>query len=188
MPKGKMRTDKKTLNLRSMGISNWAYDPKDKKRYSIQFYDFDYNGTKKITRNELIQIANIFPYDCIMYETKHGVHFISFSLLKGLTYTKSKVLELSKSLGKQDYWSEGKDLTLRISPKWKVISKRKRETISKKPKFKGLFRAPNKYRISKKHLEFYRKYMGLPEWVYNLYNDCDKKDLKIKLYHYKTRD
>ena len=42
--------------------------------------------------------------------------------------------------------------------------------------------------ISEKHLEFYFKYMDLPEEIYNLYQDCDLREYKIKIYHYKTGD
>ena len=184
----KMRMNKKGLNLRTMGISNRAYDSENKKTYSVQFYDYDYKN-ENITEGELKRILEIFPYDCIMYGTKQGIHFISFSLLKGLSYTKAKAIETSKALGNQDYWTQANDLTLRVSPKWKQYRFSKMyKIISKKPKFKGLVKEPNKYRISNKHLEFYFKYMDLPLWVYNKYNDCDKKDYRIKLYHYKTRD
>ena len=175
------------LNVRTMGISNWVYDESKKELYSVQFYDFDYNS-HSISNAELDRISDIFPYDCLMYSTKHGIQFISFALLHGLRYTKTKVIETSKHLGKQDYWSEGKDLTLRIAPKWKVKRFKKRQIISKKPKFRGIIKNPTDYIISKKHLEFYLKFMNLPKWVYDKYDACDKRDYKIKLYHYKTRD
>ena len=193
------------LNLRAIGLSNWAYDSEKKKRFSVQFYDYDYNGNANhIPRADLLKILEIFPYDCLMYETKGGVHFVSFSILIGLHATKARVLKTSKSLDSQDYWSEGKDLTLRVSAKWKLRFLRKRKIASEKPKFKGLIKTPDnliktdnkflnsknpdKYVISKNHLEFYRKYMDLPDWVYELYADCDMRDLRIKNYHYKTRD
>ena len=192
------------LSLRAIGISNWAYDSEKKKRYSVQFYDYDFNGEKRIPRNDLLRVLEIFPYDCLMYETKQGIHFISFSILLGIHVAKARVLATSKALDGQDYWTEGKDLTLRVSAKWKLRPFRKRKIVSKKPKFKGLIKSPNnviktqnkflnssnpdKYVISKNHLKFYRKYMDLPEWVYELYADCDMRDLRIKNYHYKTRD
>lgn len=185
---GNMKTHKGGLELRTMGISNWAYDTIQKKRYSVQFYDYDYNGGgRHISKEDLLKIMQIFPYDCIMYETNHGVHFISFALLRGLNITKARVLETTKRLGKQDYWTEGKDLTLRVSPKWKPTYLGYK-IISEKPVFKGLSKFPTKYRISFKHLEFYRKYMDLPDWVYNCYKECEMFDYKIKIYHYKTRD
>ena len=196
-----MRIDKSSLNLRTMGLSNWCLDThsysKKKKRYSIQFYDYDFEGEnlslgKKgiegIPRDDLLRILEIFPYDVILYETKHGIHFVSFALLKGLKHTKVNVLITSKKIGRQDYWTEAKDLTLRVSAKWKLRFLRKRKIVSQKPKFKMVLKLPNKYRISQNHLEFYLKYMNLPQWVYDLYSDCDKKDLRIKMYHYKTRD
>jgi len=201
MQKTEMRIDKSTLNLRTMGLSNWCLDTnshsKKKKRYSIQFYDYDFKGENTCVgkrglegfpRDDLLKILEIFPYDVIMYETKHGIHFISFALLKGLNFTKANAIKTSKEIGHQDYWTEAKDLTLRASAKWKLRFLRKRKIISNKPKFKLVLRLPNKYRISKNHLEFYLKYMNLPQWVYDLYDECDKKDLRIKMYHYKTRD
>jgi len=199
-----LRYNEQKLSLRAIGISNWAYDSNNKKRYSVQFYDYDYNGVENIPRVDLLKILEIFPYDCLMYETKQGIHFISFSILLGLRKAKTRVLETSKVLEGQDYWTEGKDLTLRVSAKWKTRLFRKRKIVSKKPKFKGLIKSPDnliktenpflnsknpsKYVISKKHLEFYRKYMDLPDWVYEQYLDCDMRDLRIKNYHYKTRD
>jgi len=193
-----MRIDKRTLNLRTMGLSNWAMNPETKKRSSIQFYDYDFNdgdnlnygekGLENIPKEALMRILEIFPYDVIMYETKHGIHFISFSLLKGLNFTKANAIKTSKEIGNQDYWTEAKDLTLRVSAKWKTRFLRKRKIKSNKPRFKMILRLPNNYRISQNHLEFYLKYMNLPQWVYDLYSNCDKKDLRIKMYHYKTRD
>lgn len=187
--KAELRVDKKELDLRTLGISNWAFDSKTKKRYSVQFYDYDYpNEERKIPRPDLLRILEIFPYDVFMYETKQGIQFISFSLLQGLFTSKARALKTTKDLEKQDYWTTAKDLTLRASAKWKPRFLRSYKTISNKPKFKGLIMNPNMYRISENHLEFYRKYMALPCWVYNLYNDCEKFDYRIKMYHYKTRD
>ncbi len=199
-----LKYNEQKLSLRAIGLSNWAFDSKNKKRYSVQFFDYDYNGLENIPRDDLLKILEIFPYDCLMYGTKQGVHFISFSILLGLRKAKMRVLETSKALEGQDYWTEGKDLTLRVSAKWKIRLFRKRKIVSEKPKFKGLIKSPDnliktenpflnsknpsKYVISKKHLEFYRKYMDLPNWVYEQYLDCDMRDLKIKNYHYKTRD
>ena len=104
-----MRLDKETLNLRTMGISNWCLDKKSyskkKKRYSIQFYDYDFagginlnfgkKGLENIPRDDLLRILEIFPYDVIMYETKHGNHIVSLALLKGLKHTKVNVLTTS---------------------------------------------------------------------------------------------
>jgi len=193
MVKTEMRTKKKSLKLRTMGISNWVYDTENKKAYSIQFYDFDVSedleGKRDVIKNIVKRILAIFPYDCILYRTKHGIHFISFALLHGLRITKSRAVETSKILGHQDYWTEAKDLTLRISDKWKIKKfSKNRIKVSKKPKFLALIKKPNNYIISEKHLEFYYKFMGLPLWVYNKYNSCDKRDYKIKIYHYKTRD
>lgn len=183
-----LKRNKNSLDLRTMGISNWCKDVKEKTNrnlYSIQFYDYD---GKEWNNKILKRIMEIFPLDCLMYETKHGIHFISFALRYGLKYTKTKAIETSKALGNQDYWTEAKDLTLRVSAKWKRTFFNSHKIISKKPKFKGLIKSPEDYIISKKHLEFYRKYMNLPKWVYDLYNSCDKRDYKIKVYHYKTRD
>ena len=174
--------------LRAMGISNWVYDRTTKKRYSVQFYDYDFENENRILNAVIDEILNIFPYDVLMYETKHGIQFISFALLMGVHVAKARVLQTTKNLGLQDYWTTAKDLTLRVSDKWRVSIFGKYHIVSEKPKFKGVCRYPNRYRISEKHLEFFKLYMGLPEWVYNLYDDCDKRNYRIKLYHYKTRD
>lgn len=179
MIKAKPRVDQDLLDLRAMGISNWCYDRVAKKRYSVQFYDFDGLVKPQILKH----IRKIFPYDCIMYETKHGTQFISFAVLKELRTTKARVIETSKVLG-QDYWTEGKDLTLRVSAKWDT----EYSEVSDKPRFKGLIRGANELRISIRHLEFYIKYMDLPQWVVKEYADATYMDLGIKIYHYKTRD
>lgn len=181
--KGEMRIDKRDLTLRAMAISNWIKDEKTNKVYSIQFYDYDNDGV--LSKAKLSRILEIFPYDCITYHTKHGIHFISFSLLHGLRITKARAVETSKRLGNQDYWTEARDLALRVSPKW---TKKKYRIVSEKPEFWTVINKPNGYIISKKHLEFYRLFMGLPKKVYELYDNCDKRDYKIKLHHYLTRD
>ena len=187
MVKSELR-NKEKLPLRAMGVSNWCKDTIEKRLYSIQFYDFDLNGSKELKSDDLKKILEIFPLDCIMYSTKHGIHFISFAIRMGLRYTKSRAVKMSKDLGKQDYWTEAKDLTLRVSPKWKVNFLKKRRIISKKPEFLGILKSPDKNIVSKKHLEFYFRFMNLPEEIYNLYQDCDLREYKIKIYHYKTRD
>ncbi|MFX1501179.1 MAG: hypothetical protein ACFFDH_09480 [Promethearchaeota archaeon] len=185
---GELRSKKK-LFLRTMGISNLCINPEDKKLYSVQFYDYDKKGKEKIFPEDLKKIMKIFPYDCLFYETKHGFHFISFAILRGSAITKARAIQLTKELDQQDYWCSLKDLTLRVAPKWKNKTFKKHyQKVSKKPKFKGLIKEPNKYIISNKHLEFYYKFMNLPEWVYNKYLDCDKRDYKIKIVNYKTRD
>lgn len=181
--KGELRIEGK-LPLRTMGISNRSYDRENKKTYSIQFYDFD--GIFGIRDYNLI--ISIFPYDLLVYKTKHGYHFISFALLHGLNITKARAIALSKFIEDQDYWTEAKDLTLRISPKWKCRRLRKRKVISCKPTFFTLIKKPEGYIISNKHLEFYFKYMNLPKEIYQQYDDCDKRDYEIRIYHYKTRD
>lgn len=180
--------DKTPTPFRAMGISNWCRDVETRKLYSVQFYDYDLNGSKEMGLGHLERVLDIFPLDCIMYETKHGIHFISFAIRMGLRYTKSRAVETSKDLGKQDYWTEAKDLTLRVSAKWKLKRFKKRQIISKKPKFLGIIKSPDKNIISQKHLEFYLKFMNLPEEIFDLYQGCDFRNYKIKIYHYKTRD
>jgi len=145
----KLRLDRNSLNLRTMGISNRVYDKSNKKMYSIQFYDYDYYNGENISIKAFNQIMEMFPYDLILYRTKHGLHFISFALLHGLRITKARAIETSKILGKQDYWTQARDLTLRISAKWETKRFSKTyKTISKKPKFSRLLKDPNNYRIS----------------------------------------
>lgn len=179
----------KDLFLRTMGISNLCYDTEHKKMYSIQFYDYDKNGAEKINKAHLNAILSIFPYDCLWYETKHGFHFISFALLHGKNITKARALQTTKFLEGQDYWCSLKDLTLRVSPKWKVHKLSKwYEIVSPKPKFKGVIKEPNGFIISMNHLEFYHNFMKLPEWIYEKYLMCQLRDYRIKVVTYKTRD
>ena len=181
---------KKKPPLRCIGINNICYDKANKKKYSVQFYDMDINKSE-MGFAEFNTILGIFPNDLILYRTKHGIHFISFTLLKGVFITKAKVLETTKLLNEnQDYFPYQKELTLRVSGKWqkKKLSK-KRKTISKKPKFARLLKLPNKDNIiSKTHLDFYFKWMSLPEDIYNLYKKCEMRDYDITISHYKTRD
>jgi len=173
--------------LRAIGLSNWVYDRTTKTRYSVQFYDFDFVDKNRILNTVIDEILSIFPYDVLMYETSHGIHFISFSLLKGCFAPRARCIELTKKLDKQDYWTSAKDLTLRVSEKWKPTLFGNYRIVSERPRFKGVCRNPNAYIISNKHLEFYRDFMNLPDWVYHLYDDCDKRNYRIKIYHYKTR-
>lgn len=180
----------KKYPYRAMGISNGVWDSKNKKIYSVQFYDFDYiKGRTHLTPKEVDLIKTIYPYDCIMYQTAHGIHFISFAILKGLTTTRKRAEHLTKQFIFQDFIAGNEDLILRVSCKGKKrMFKKHYQIISKKPKFLGLVKSPNKYLISKRHLEFYRNYMFLPEWVYSQYNDCKLLEGNIKLYHYRTGD
>lgn len=197
LPKRKKWWERRKLKLRALGVMNGCYGDlktrksgkKYKERFSIQFYDYDINGaTKSRKRAEIQRILKIFPYDVILYKTKHGIHFISFALLKGWMLTKARATKLSLDLGNQDYWTTGKNLVLRVSSKWRVRYFGRREVRSSKPEFLGVAKKPIGFTISKNHLEFYKKNMDLPDWVYELYNDCEKKDLEFGITHYKTRD
>jgi len=182
--------------LRTIGINNVCYDKTNKKKYSVQFYDYDnkhlaHSRDLGMPPAELNTILKIFPNDLILYRTKHGIHFISFTLLKGVFITKAKVLETTKLLNEtQDYFPYQKELTLRVSGKWqKKRFSKKRKTISKKPKFSRLLKLPNKDNlISKTHLDFYFKWMSLPKEIHDLYKKCEMRDYDITISHYKTRD
>lgn len=187
---------KRKPQLRTIGINNICYDKSNKKKYSIQFYDYDNKHLDhleyiRMAPVELKAILEIFPNDLILYRTKHGIHFISFTLLKGIYISKANVLQVTKLLNEsQDYFPYQKELTLRVSGKWgKKRFSKKRKTISKKPKFARLLKLPNKDNIiSKTHLDFYFKWMGLPKEIYNLYKKCEMRNYDITISHYKTRD
>jgi hypothetical protein len=178
------------MKFEAIGISNMAYDRENRKAYSVQFYDYDIHDPPQMLNAIFNTIQDsVFPFDCIVYETKHGYHFISFALFETTYYTKGKALELTTFLGNQDYWCSQKDLILRISPKWDFKHKRKiAKTISKKPKFYRFLSPPNNCLISKSHLEFYYKFMGLPKDVYDTYRNCPSRRLDLKLYFYNARD
>ena len=198
--KNEFKKDKKKFPLRCMGISNIAINTKSvkmpsdfyAKKYSVQFYDFDLpKHQNTILENQIKTILEIFPYDCICYKTKHGFHFISFALLRGLRVTKARAIKLSKDLLDQDYFTKRQYLTLRISEKWKNKKFRKKyAVISDRPKFFGLLKEPaaENLMISEKHLEFYKDNLALPDFVYEKYEKCRKFDLGIELHHFTTRD
>lgn len=173
------------LNLRAMGISNLCWDKENGRYRSLQFYDFD--GFPSPSKLE--EILNIFPYDCLAYKTKNGIHFISFTLLDKLRISKSRALEVSKGLN-QDYWCSKPYLILRISPKWKKrLFRKKYKVKSEKPIFFELIKTPRaNHPISLRHLEFYHKNMGLPNEIYEIYSKCPMKAFPIRIHHYKARD
>lgn len=191
-----VKMKRKKRMLRAIGINNICYDLETNKRKSVQFYDYDTkhirNSIIKILPDELQEILKYFKNDCIIYKTKHGFHFISFALLPNVFISKANVLRITKRLNEtQDYFPYQKELTLRVSPKWKIkrFSKR-RKTISKKPKFASFFIHPrNNMEVSKTHLNFYLKYMNLPIEIYKEYEkNCILKENKITISHYRTRD
>jgi hypothetical protein len=184
-----------------MGISNRCYAGEIKKgvpreRYSVQFYDFD--GSEPEFKRAIPTIMRIFPYDALAYKSKHGFHVLSFSLLKGYlapirrARMITKILNSADRMPEQDFGSFGenfeKGLALRVSSKWRKRFFRRNKIISGKPTFFGLLKSPNRYRISERHLNFYRDFMALPDWVYKKYDDCDKKNLDTFMYHYYTGD
>lgn len=142
---------------------------------------------------EFNTILSIFTNDLVLYKTKHGIHFISFTLLDNIHIAQARALRITNLLKEtQDYFPYyRRDLTLRICGKWKKkrLSK-KFKTISKKPKFLGFFYLPEKdCIISKTHLEFYFKWMNLPKKVYDYYiENCELKGYNIKMSHYRTGD
>lgn len=131
-------------------------------------------------------VLKIFPYDCIVYETRDGFHFISFAYLKGTRLTRARAVEMSKALGNQDYWTLRKDLCLRVSPKWNWMYSEK----SPKPVFFRVVKEPVRpdLCISGKHLDFYVKFMNLPLEVAKLYDNCKRLELPVRTYSYRTRD
>lgn len=201
----------KDLKYLSLGISNrlrarektynpyfnkWIY-----KSYSVQFFDYDYRKDPDgnpipMTQREIKEIRKIFPYDCFFYDTKHGRHFISFAILHGIKISRTRALQTCKNLNlicgdpkAQDYWSSRSELVLRVSPKWRVYKKSKiYQIISLKPKFGGVLKKPEKIRVSKAHFEFYKNHMKLPEWVCDLYENCEMIDLKHTMLFYPSRD
>lgn len=182
---------KKHPPLRAIGINNICYDRTNRKKYSIQYYDMDIKESKMLIA-EFNTILQIFPNDLILYQTKHGLHFISFTILDNIFISKANVLKTTKLLNEtQDYFPYQKELTLRVSGKYK--RKRLSKThkiISKKPKFLLFFKEPNKCsKISKNHLEFYFKWLNLPKKIYEYYlKYCDLKKYDITMSHYRTGD
>jgi len=180
--KGLVKTNSKgvkvLLDCYAYGISNEL-----SLRQGVQFFDFD----GKPTPNQLKTILKRFPNDCLRYITEHGSNmFISFTPIQ-LIHSISISKGLSEILN-EDY-KMSRNLILRISPKYDVVSQK---TRANKPIFLEFTKKPKiDSKISQAHLNFYRNYMDLPKEIFDFYSDncflCHKQ-VRIAFYYCRAKD
>jgi len=187
----------KKLKCFAIGISNIAEI--DNKKYGLQFYDLD-KSYSDLSHEEFFEYWNKIKHlfenrDCIYFRTKHGIHFVSFSIdfIHSLKYYQRRVKKVSKKLNQDYRFNKSKYLVLRISPKKReIISKKTKEPIniivSGRPRFIGVLNKPTKDMfISSDHLKIYNHYIGLPSKVLREYlNNSQIVQSKIKLHTYRT--
>jgi len=176
--------------LCTFGIANIVKDGekfvgKNTPEFGLQFYDFDgdYNS------EEFQKIQEIFPNDLFIYKSKHGYHFVSLTLMD-IDLAIRNANTLSRNFKNQDYILPIKDcryLVLRVAPKWNKESKLK---ISDNPAFLQVVQFPKKKTIiSGNHLDFYWRYMNLPQPIYEFYKDmCRIRRGVIYFIYYTTGD
>jgi len=172
----------KTREQSTIGMANmttWKWQGVEN-RLVLQFYDFDGDIGKP---GIMAEISEIFENDCIIFKSKNGYHFVSFTLLdKKPKFVKKRAIKVSKKLH-QDYTSGMKALVLRIAPKFK-----EREIVSERPEYYLTWKFPvNNSIIAKNHLDLYHEYLGIPDFIYNYYvRFCTLIDAELNLVYYKT--
>ena len=175
----------KTREQSTIGIANmttWRWGGVEN-RLVMQFYDFDGELDSNIFVKTIDEIRKIFPNDCLIFKSKNGYHFISFTLLdKKPKFVRKRASKLSKKLG-QNYTSEMQALVLRIAPKFK-----ERQIVSERPKYYTILKFPRKDTpIAKNHLELYHEYLRIPEHIYNYYiKHCTLIHAELNLVYYRT--
>lgn len=166
--------------LYALGVSNVVYVKEN--RFGLIFYESD---SKKIERSILSKIIKIFPNDLILFETRRGFHFISFTLFN---YDDVRVMiyALSKILGSH-YGVYKHQLVLRVTPKKRVSDQ---TIVHDSPKFYKFLKKPKKDSfVSLKHLKTYSTNCSLPEEVLNYYlSNCKCLAGKVCFYYYRTKD
>lgn len=179
----------KKRTLCTFGIANIFKDGKrdtpKTPEFGLQYYDFD--GI--FTPGEFDKILDIFPNDLFTYKSKHGYHFISLTLMD-IDLAIRNANTLSRKFKTQDYILPIKDcryLVLRVAPKWNKESKLE---ISKNPEFLQVVKYPKKKTIiSGNHLDFYWRYMNLPQSLYDFYlENCRVRKGIIYFIYYTTGD
>ena len=173
---------KKKFPSRAFGIGHFTTTNNGIRR-GLQFYDYD----GSLNQQKLRKILSIFPNDCIIYKSKNGFHFYSFTLIDSdLARTRANGLtESFNEIGdKQDYKSKTQ-LILRISPKFLD-----NKIISEETKFLKYIKLPvkNKF-VSKTHLDFFLDFKELPKRIYYAYKyNSILVDASLALNYYHTRN
>lgn len=179
--------DLSKLDLYAISVSNQLSDC-----LGVQFYDYD-TSQKPIDflKNRLILkiISEIFPFDCNLFHSTNGYHFVSFTVLN-LKRTVNKANNLTNKLSGQDY-SMTDYLVLRTSPKWRIpkeghYSEKILETPA--PYFlKQLSKPKPNTIISYKMLKLFIRYCKLPKSAVMPYNGLKQNDLNLKVYRYRAK-
>jgi len=178
LPKKKNKTREQT----TIGVANmttWKWQGIEN-RLVLQFYDFDGDIGEIGVMGE---IRKIFQNDCIIFKSKNGYHFVSFTLLdKKPKFVKKRAIKVSKKLN-QDYTSGMKALVLRIAPKFK-----EREIVSERPSYYTIMKFPRRDTpIAKNHLDLYHEFLGIPDFIYNYYvKYCTLISAELNLVYYRT--
>jgi len=178
LPKKKYKTrEQNTIGIANM--TTWRWQGVEN-RLVMQFYDYDGDIGKP---GIMSKIREIFENDCIIFKSRNGFHFVSFTLLdEKPKFVRKKASKLSKKLG-QDYTSGMKALVLRIAPKFKD-----RIIVSERPSYYTIMKFPIQCTpIALNHLKLYRKYLGLPEYIYDFYiENCILIEAELNLVYYRT--
>lgn len=169
-----------TYPLYALGISNIVVI--NNVKLAVTFYELD---DKKTTKEILTEIIKIFPNDLVMFETRAGYHFLSFTLfnyddVRVMIYALSKILNSHYGVYKHQ-------LVLRVTPKKRVSTQ---EVVHSAPMFYKLVKKPKKNSlISFRHLTTYNTKCGLPDDIVKYYKDNCRCILgKVCFYYYRTRD
>lgn len=173
---------KVTLKLYAMAIAVSNLIEINKKIYALQFYDYD----GKLEKDKMELVKPLFEgRDCIIYKTRFGYHFVSFTIDFKNNYKKIRknTEKISKQLN-QDYRFNNTDyLCLRISPKTT-----KKGVRQGRPQFYGVLNKPKLDNIiSSEHLKCYAEKLGMASRVFESYLNCKLVKGNIKLHTYRTR-
>lgn len=179
------------FKYRTLGISNecitpesvrYEHERKISKNY-VMFYDID-KPISQIDTYSFDLIGSAFDNDIVLFTTRKGVHFVSFSLnLCGNTLQKAK--DLSNELNEDYIFNLKFDyLTLRIRSK---KDRATGEIHKKKPGFYEILKYPDKNSIvSAEHLRAYRK-LGLPKhFIAYCYRNCTVREYETRYFFYLT--
>ncbi len=165
----------------ALGVSNLV--DTNVRRYGLQFYDLDKHTEDE---DDMGLIRQLFKgKDCLIYESKHGFHFISFMMDRKFKRPRQKANDLSEKIGEVYNFKKKDYLILRISPKMK-----RNKILSGRPKFYRMLNEPVlNSNVSSGHLKLYAKRVGIPDNILNLYLErCNIIQTKCCVHIYRTRD
>jgi len=188
MEKGDSMNDiNQKYNVWSFGVSNIV--KVGSKNKALQFYDVDgkWNTDLRDSLEELFK-----GIDCLVFQTERGFHFVSFAIkYSRIESARKRAYAISKKYN-QDYKFKKKDyLVLRLGAKMLMNAKTQRleQIISTKPIFHHVFNKPTQdLKISQAHYDLWKRFVGIPISVQELYDCTYKVKGKIKVHYYRTTD